>query len=114
VQLEFPEVLGAVASVMYIEMDGIQLPMVHAELEGRAGRNPGQPARTREVKLGCVFTQTKIVLGDDAEWIWNVADQHFAGAVQIVDIWHARERLWDTAAKLFPPTRSSARVGPRS
>jgi len=146
VQLEFPDILGAAVPVMYIEMDGTQLPMVRAELEGRAGRSPGQPARTREVKLGCVFTQTttdpegrpirdaasttytgaietaelfgrrlyaeawergwdrakkKVVLGDGAEWIWNIADQHFAGAIQIVDIWHAREHLWDVAAKLF-------------
>jgi hypothetical protein len=35
-----------------------QLPMVRAGLDGRAGRTQGQPARTREVKLGCVFTQT--------------------------------------------------------
>ena len=34
--------------------------------------------------------------------IWNIADQHFAGAIQIVDIWHAREHLWDLAAQLFP------------
>ena len=32
----------------------------------------------------------------------NIASQHFAGAIQIVDIWHAREHLWDVAAKLFP------------
>lgn len=147
VQLEFPDILGAAVPVLYIEMDGTQLPMVRAELEGRAGRSQGQPARTREVKLGCVFTQTtsdpegrpirdvasttytgaietaelfgrrlyaeawergwdhakkKVVLGDGAEWIWNIADQHFAGAIQIVDIWHAREHLWDVAAKLFP------------
>lgn len=43
-----------------------------------------------------------MVLGDGAEWIWNIADQHFAGAIQIVDIWHAREHLWDVTAKLFP------------
>jgi hypothetical protein len=147
VQLEFPDMLGTAVPVLYIEMDGTQLPMVRAELEGRAGRTPGQPARTREVKLGCVFTQTttdpegrpirdatsttytgaietaelfgrrlyaeafqrgwdrakrKVVLGDGAEWIWNIADQHFPGAIQIVDIWHAREHLWDVAAQLFP------------
>jgi hypothetical protein len=46
--------------------------------------------------------RTKVVLGDGAEWIWNIADQHFVGAIQIVDIWHAREHIWDLAAKLFP------------
>ena len=90
-----------------------------------------KPAHTREVKLGCVFTQTawdqegypirdpdsttytgaieiaeefgqrlyleawkrgwnraekKVVIGDGAEWIWNLAEQHFPNAVQIVDL----------------------------
>jgi hypothetical protein len=58
VQLVFPDILGAAVPVLYVEMDGTQLPMVRVELEGRAGRSLGQPARTREVKLGCVFTQT--------------------------------------------------------
>ena len=46
--------------------------------------------------------RTRVVLGDGAEWIWNLADQHFAGAMQIVDVWHARQHLWDIAGKLFP------------
>lgn len=46
VQLEFPDILGAAVPVLYVEMDGTQLPMVRAELEGRAGRSQGQPART--------------------------------------------------------------------
>src|SRR5260370_42570565 len=58
VQLELPEVLGCTVPVLYIEMDGTQVPMVRPELEGRAGRIEGQPARTREVKVGCIFTQT--------------------------------------------------------
>jgi len=29
------------------------------ETEGRKGRADGQPAHTRETKLGCVFTQTR-------------------------------------------------------
>ena len=33
-------------------------PLVSAEAEGRPGKIDGQPAHTREVKLGCVFTQT--------------------------------------------------------
>jgi hypothetical protein len=42
------------------------------------------------------------VIGDGAEWIWNIADDHFPGAVQIVDIFHARQHLWDVARKLNP------------
>jgi hypothetical protein len=39
---------------------------------------------------------------DGAEWIWNIADQHFPGAIQIVDLYHARQYLWDLARKLHP------------
>ena len=28
----------------------------------------------------------KVIMGDGAEWIWNLADLHFPGAVQIVDL----------------------------
>ena len=146
-QLELPEVIGPAIPVLYIEMDGTQVPMVRSELEGRAGRIEGQPARTREVKLGCVFTQTttdeqgrpvrdevsttytgaieaaeqfghrlyseawergwnratkKVIIGDGAEWIWNIAEQHFPGALQIVDLYHARQHLWELARALHP------------
>jgi hypothetical protein len=34
------------------------VPVTNKEREARAGKAEGQPARTREVRLGCVFTQT--------------------------------------------------------
>src|SRR5213078_1316564 len=33
--------------------------------------------------------ETKVVMGDGPEWIWNLADQHFPDAIQIVDLYHA-------------------------
>jgi hypothetical protein len=145
-QVELPEVCTPVVPILYIEMDGTGIPVVKAETEGRAGKLEGQPAHTREVKLGCVFTQTttdeegrpardedstsyvaaietaeefglrlyteawqrgwsraktKAVIGDGAVWIWNLADQHFPGAIQIVDLYHARQHLWELSAKVF-------------
>src|SRR6266536_3878677 len=41
-------------------------------------------------------------MGDGAEWIWNQADLDFAGAIQIVDLYHAREHLWELARRLHP------------
>jgi hypothetical protein len=138
---------GAPIPHLYVQMDGTQVFVVKSETEGRAGRAPGQPARTRECKLGCVFTQTgvdvqgrpvrdegsttyvgaietaedfglriyteaynrgwdratiRVVMGDGSHWIWNLADRHFPGAIQIVDLYHAREHLWDLARKLYP------------
>jgi hypothetical protein len=43
-----------------------------------------------------------VILGDGAEWIWNLADLHFPGAIQIVDLFHARQHLWDLARLLYP------------
>ena len=147
VQLDLPMVVGASIPVLYIEMDGTGVPVVKKETAGRAGKTDGLPAHTREVKLGCVFTQTtwdeqghavrdpgsttysgaietagdfgkriyleawnrgwsraekKVVIADGAEWIWNNADQHFPGAVQIVDLFHARQHLWSLARLLHP------------
>ena len=44
--------------ILYMATDGTGLPMVAAALEGRAGKQPDGSAKTRELKLGCLFTQT--------------------------------------------------------
>lgn len=44
--------------ILYIAVDGTGVPMTLAETEGRAGKGPDGRARTREAKLGCLFTQT--------------------------------------------------------
>jgi hypothetical protein len=147
VQLDLPVIVGEPIPILYVQMDGTAVPVVKKETEGRKGKTDGQPAHTREVKLGCIFTQTrwdqegyairdpgsttytgaietaeefgkriyleawkrgwsraqnKVVMGDGAEWIWNLAEQHFPGAVQIVDLYHARQHLWELARKLHP------------
>jgi hypothetical protein len=52
-------------------------------------------------------------IGDGAEWIWNIAKDHFPGAVQIVDLFHARQHLWDLARLLYPTDikRRNPRIG---
>lgn len=45
--------------VFYVEADGSGIPVRPEETQGRQGKQAGQPAKTREVKLGCVFTQTE-------------------------------------------------------
>jgi hypothetical protein len=147
IQLDLPVVVGEPIPILYVQMDGTGVPVVKNETEGRKGKTDGQPAHTREVKLGCVFTQTtwdqegyairdsdsttytgaietaeefgkrlyleawnrgwsraaqKVVMGDGAEWIWNLAKEHFPGAIQIVDLFHARQHLWDLARLLYP------------
>lgn len=146
-QLHLPIIVGEAIPILYVQMDGTGVPVVKKETAGRLGKVNGQPAHSREVKFGCVFTQTgwddegyairdpgsttytgaietasqfgsriyleawnrgwnraqkKVVIGDGAEWIWNIADQHFPGAVQIVDLFHARQHLWEVARLLHP------------
>lgn len=45
--------------ILYVEVDATGVPMVAPELAGRKGKQPDGSSRTREVKLGCVFTQTR-------------------------------------------------------
>jgi hypothetical protein len=146
-QLDLPIPVGEPISVLYIQMDGTGVPVVKKETVGRHGKSDGQPAHTREVKLGCVFRQTtwdeegfairdpdsttytgaietavefgqriyrealqrgwsraqkKVVIGDGAEWIWNLVAEHFPGAIAIVDLYHARQHLWAVARQLYP------------
>jgi len=58
VQLDLPVIIGKPIPILYVQMDGTGVPVVKKETEGRKGKTDGQPAHTREVKLGCVFTQT--------------------------------------------------------
>ena len=150
-QLDLPVIVGEAIPVVYVQVDGTGVPVVKKETVGRQGKTEGQPAHTREAKLGGVFTQTtwdaegyairdpdsttyvgaietagefgkriyleawkrgwsraekKVVMGDGAEWIWNLADQYFPGAIQIVDLFHARQHLWELARKLHPNDES--------
>lgn len=130
---------------LYLAVDGTGVPMTAAETAGRAGKGEGGRARTREVKLAALFTQSRldddgypirdpdstsylatldpvetfadlldaearhrgsehirqlVVLGDGAHWIWNLANQRFPEATQIVDLFHAREHLHELADHL--------------
>jgi hypothetical protein len=123
---------------MYIEYDGTGVPVMKREVSGRKGKQEDGTAKTREAKLGCIFTQTTtneegepvrdkhsttyfgaietsdsfskrlyaeainrgvdsaekvVVIGDGAKWIWNLAKDNFPDAVQIVDLYHAKEHL---------------------
>ncbi len=137
--------VSAPAPTMYVAMDGTGVPVLASEVEGRPGKEGG-PAKTREAKLGCVFSQTRrdeqgfplrdpdsttyvgaiedasafgariyteatrrgatraprlVVLGDGAPWIWGIAEEHFHRALQIVDLYHARQRLCDLSKTVW-------------
>jgi hypothetical protein len=152
---DLPVVAAAPIPILYLQMDGTGVPVVKKETLGRQGKIAGQPAHTREVKLGCLFTQTawdkqgypirapasttytgavetaeefgrrlyreagkrgwsrallRVVMGDGAEWIWNLASLHFPGATEIVDLYHARQHLWELARRLYPNDEGKQRA----
>ncbi len=45
----------------------------------------------------------RVVLGDGAAWIWNLADELFPDAIQIVDLFHAKEHLTLVAKAIWGP-----------
>ena len=44
-----------------------------------------------------------VVLGDGAAWIWRLAQEEFPGAIQIVDLWHAKEHPWEVSQAIHGP-----------
>ncbi len=55
-------------------------------------------------KSGLKRAEQVVVIGDGAHWIWDLADEQFPGAVQIVDLYHAKEHVWDVAHAVFGRT----------
>ncbi len=53
-------------------------------------------------KRGWSRARKKVILGDGAEWIWNMASEHFPGGIQVVDLYHARQHLWTVVRRLYP------------
>ncbi|MGB6455378.1 MAG: ISKra4 family transposase [Streptosporangiaceae bacterium] len=49
---------GPLPDKLYVAIDGTGVPMVAAETDGRPGKAEDGRARTREVKMACLFTQT--------------------------------------------------------
>jgi hypothetical protein len=44
-----------------------------------------------------------VILGDGARWIRHLAEEHFPQAVSIVDLYHAREHVWNVANAVHGP-----------
>jgi hypothetical protein len=136
---------------LYIEFDGTGIPMTKRALNGRHGKQEDGSAKTREAKVGCIFTQSStdadgnpvrdkgsaaylgaiepaeafgarlyseavrrgintskevVVIGDGAKWIWNLAATHFPNAVEIVDLFHAKEHVSAIIKQTIPDERT--------
>jgi hypothetical protein len=50
-----------------------------------------------------------IVIGDGAPWVWGIAAEHFPGAIEIVDLYHARQHLADLGKLLYGAASAKAK-----
>jgi hypothetical protein len=100
-QLQLPIPLGTPIPVLYVEIDGTGVPVVKKEVEGRSGKVEGQPAHTREVKLGCAFTSTGV--DKQGRPIRDPASTTYTGAIETAEqfarriYWEAFRRGWSRA-----------------
>ena len=62
-----------------------------------------QRAYREAIRRGFDSAAQRVVIGDGAAWIWNLAAEHFPGAIEIVDIYHAKQHLCDVAKAIYGP-----------
>jgi hypothetical protein len=68
---------------LYVAMDGTGVPAVPRETEGRIGKAVDGKAKTREAKLGCVFTQSNF---DVEGWpMRDPASTSYVGAIETAE-----------------------------
>lgn len=75
----------------------VRVAFAAIEKSVRFGSRWGRWAR----RLGIRDTSQVSVLADGARWIWEEASMHLAGASEVLDIYHARERVSQTAQALY-------------
>jgi hypothetical protein len=79
---------AAIESAATRDTDGT--PPEFAQRVDREGQRRGFDQASRQV-----------VLGDGAAWIWNMADELYPRATQIVDLFHAKGHLWEVAKAIY-------------
>ena len=60
------------------------------------------------VRRGVYSAKQVVILGDAAEWIRSIKKEHFPGAIQIVDLYHAREHVSELCKHLFGEDQGAA------
>jgi len=127
-QQGLPPARGPVPQRLYVAMDGVRIlgtdgtgreikVGVVAPVRQRAGGEQRQPASyvagleasaafgprlaLEAHRRGLEGTAMVAVLGDGAAWIWQLAAEHFPHATQIVDWFHASERIWALGRALW-------------
>ena len=69
-------------------MHGTGVPVVKKETAGRKGKGEDGQAKTREVKLGCVFTQTSV--DQDGRPVRDDESTSYTGAIETAELFGRR------------------------
>src|SRR4029077_12079581 len=78
-------------------------------LDTAAARSPFAERVWREAtRRRFCHAPRRVVLGDGALWIWNIAEDQFPDATQIVDRYHAKQHLSDLGKALYGLTHPRA------
>ena len=80
------------------------LALVQPELEAF-----GQALYQEAARRGVEHAREVIVVADGAPWIWNQAAEHFPDATQILDFYHASQRLHTVAKAVYGEGRKATR-----
>jgi hypothetical protein len=87
-----------------LEQRQLPQPSVRSLLADVAGRKEfGVRVEAEALRLGVPLGQGLSVLGDGAEWIWNLAEDHFHGSAQLLDVWHGVEKLANAGRAAWGP-----------
>lgn len=110
---------------LYLAIDGTGVPMVPRETAGRPGKDATGTAKTREAKLGCLFTQTRLdgkgrPLRDEASTTYvgaiepaeafgvrlyaEAVRRGIQRAAQVIVLGDGAVWIWGLAAEHFPGT----------
>lgn len=63
--------------------------------------NFGRLMYVTALQRGAHRAEELIFIADGAQWIWNLVEEHFPNAIQIVDWYHATEYIWKVAHAVY-------------
>ncbi|AMV28008.1 hypothetical protein VT84_26625 [Gemmata sp. SH-PL17] len=87
-------------------LPGPTVRTVRAAIEGCGAF--GTRLREESDRLGVTTARDVTVLGDGAEWIWNLASDHWPQAAGVLDVYHALEHVGDAVKGTFGDATGAA------
>ena len=75
-----------------------------------AGSEFYQRVAREATRRGFLKASRRVLLGDGAPWIWNLSEELYPDAIQIVDRWHVKEHFCEVGNLLYGAGSSPART----